>query len=237
MAVEKLRETDLYPPVHDYLVAQGYTVRSEVNGCDITAVKEEDLIVIELKRGFSTDLLIQATQRQKIADSVYVAIPKPSAKGKLDHWRGVRHLLRRLEIGLLFVTLAKEHSSVEIVFHPLPFERKRNSKNRRAILREIAGRSGDYNQGGCTRTKLCTAYREQALFIACCLEKHGALAPRQLRSLGAGTKTQSILASNYYGWFERVERGIYALRPQGEAALNEYPLLTALPAELRPRGI
>ena len=30
-------ETDLYRPVHDYLVKQGYTVRSEVRHCDIAA--------------------------------------------------------------------------------------------------------------------------------------------------------------------------------------------------------
>ena len=33
------RETDLYGPIHNYLEAQGYTVRAEVNHCDVTARK------------------------------------------------------------------------------------------------------------------------------------------------------------------------------------------------------
>jgi hypothetical protein len=31
-----------------------------------------------------------------------------------------------------------------------------------------------------------------------------------------------MLRANYYGWFQRVERGKYILLPQGEEALKEY---------------
>jgi hypothetical protein len=220
---DSLRETDLYAPVRDFLAAQGYTVRGEVGGCDVTAVKGDDLIVIELKRDFSTSLLVQATQRQRIADSVYVALPRPPSREMRRRWRGLRHLLRRLEIGLIFVSFSPAGPFVEVVFHPLPYDRKRDTRARRAILREIAGRSGEYNQGGSTRRKLLTAYRESALFIATCLDDRGPLAPRALRAMGGGPKTLSILASNFYGWFERVEHGVYALKPEGRAALAEYP--------------
>ncbi|MCP4244022.1 MAG: hypothetical protein GY772_26015 [bacterium] len=70
LARNTLKETDLYPPLHDYLVAQGYTVRSEVNDCDVTATKDEDLIVIEIKRSLNLTLLAQAARRQRITDSV-----------------------------------------------------------------------------------------------------------------------------------------------------------------------
>ena len=70
-------ETDLYKPVYDYLVRQGYTVHSEVKNCDITAIKGEELIVVELKTSFNLKLLAQGAKRQRIADSVYVAIPVP----------------------------------------------------------------------------------------------------------------------------------------------------------------
>jgi len=31
-----------------------------------------------------------------------------------------------------------------------------------------------------------------------------------------------VMADNHYGWFERVERGIYALSPKGEGAVADY---------------
>lgn len=223
----KIRETELYRPVHDWLVAQGYTVRGEVKGCDVTAVQGKDLIVIELKRGFSTDLLIQATQRQKAADAVYVALPRPEGGRHGARWRGIEHLLKRLEIGLILVTLSGRAPEVEIVFHPVPCDRRRSPKTRRSILREIAGRSGDYNLGGSAGRQLLTAYRENAIFVACCLERFGALTPRGLRALGTGPKTLSILSRNVYGWFERLDRGLYGLKPLGKTALAAYPELVA----------
>jgi len=216
-----IRETDLYGPVRDWLLAQNYTVRGEVRGCDIAATRDDDLVLIELKCGFTTDLILQAVERQRAADSVYVALPRPKRGRGGSRWRGIEHLLRRLELGLLLVS--PETNKVEAVLHPLPFDRRRDKKARRAILTEIAGRSGDYNRGGSTRCKLLTAYRENAVFVACCLERHGTLSPRALRALGTGPKTLAILHKNVYGWFERQSRGLYALTPQGRAALADYP--------------
>ncbi len=226
------RETELYAPIRDYLLDQGYTVRSEVRGCDITASRNDELIVIELKRAFSTALLIQATQRQRVTDSVYVALPEPCGWKRSAHWRHVQHLLRRLELGLIWVAFDKGEPRVEVVFHPLPFERKQQGRGRRAILREMAGRSGEYNRGGSHRQQIITAYRENALLIACCVEQHGPLSPRELRALGTGAKTQSILTHNYYGWFERVARGVYALKAAGREALAAH---AGLAAQLRAR--
>ncbi|MES2462475.1 MAG: DUF2161 family putative PD-(D/E)XK-type phosphodiesterase [Armatimonadota bacterium] len=217
------RECDLAAPVQDYLEANGYTVRSEVRGCDITAVKGDELIVIELKKGFSTDLLIQATDRQKITDSVYVALPAEGDLARRDRyakrWRGIEHLLKRLEIGLIVVTFPDDVDAppvVDVVLHPTGQTRpRRNPKTRRALLREIAGRSANYNVGGSTGRKLVTAYREQAIFIACCLERFGPLTPAKLRTLGASPKAQPILHRNVYDWFDKVDRGVYALRPRG----------------------
>lgn len=220
------RETDLYPPVRDYLLAQGYAVRSEVLGCDITATRGEDLVVIELKRAFSLDLLVQATRRQKFTDSVYVAIPRPDDLGG-KKWRGIQHLLRRLELGLLLVSFSVRPARVEVAFHPIPFDRKKYVASRRAVLREIAGRSEDHNIGGSTRRKLVTAYRENALRIAYLLNRHGPQAPKALAALGAGPKTRDILYQNVYGWFERIDRGVYALSPAGATALEEYVDLVA----------
>jgi hypothetical protein len=227
-----LRETDLYRPLRDYLTAQGYTVRGEVRDCDLTATKGDELIVIEMKRQFCTQLLVQATRRQRAADSVYVAIPRKGTHKSYAHWRGLQHLLRRLELGLILIAPHARFRPVEIAFHPLPFERKRSAPARRAILQELAGRSGDYNRGGSTRQELVTAYRENAIAIACGLEQRGPLAPKDLRALGTGPKTLAILSANYYGWFERVARGVYALKPAGQAGLARYQFLAE---RYRPR--
>ena len=218
-----MRETDLYGPIRDHLVAQGYDVQGEVKDCDIVARKGDDLIVIELKRSFGTKLLIQATDRQRITDSVYVALPGPVKRGNKGRWRGIQRLLRRLELGLITVTLGPGPPVVEIVFHPLPYRRQKRSRRTRAVIKEMSARTGDYNVGGSTSGKRMTAYRENAIHIACCLEALGPSAPRQLRALGTGPKTTCILSSNFYGWFRRVDRGIYELTPTGHAELASYP--------------
>ena len=216
-----LAEADLYQPIARYLDGLGYTVRGEVLDCDITAARGDELVVIEMKRTFSTALLVQATKRQRITDSVYIALPKPK---QTPHWRrGVRHLLRRLELGLIFVCFhGRRKPTVEVVFHPLPHQRQKRKAAKRAVLTEMDGRSGDFNCGGSTRRKIVTAYRENAIQIACYLDAMGPMSPRQLRDLGTGPKTLSILYSNFYGWFERIDRGIYALRAQGRDGLAEF---------------
>jgi hypothetical protein len=239
----QFRETDLYGPLRGYLEAQGYSVRGEVQDCDLTATKGDELIVIELKRRFDTQLLIKAARRQRAADSVYVAVPRPGSRESRSRWRGIRHLLRRLELGLIFVSPGR-HSRIEIVFHPLSYRGQRNRPARTAILREIAGRSGDYNLGGSTGRPIVTAYRENCIFVATCLAECGPLAPRALRALGTGEKTLSILASNFYGWFDRVAHGVYALKEAGRAAQAQYPELVehyrrrlgAQPAATRTSG-
>ena len=221
------RETDLYGPVRSFLEQRGYTVRGEVLGCDVAGRRGGDLVVVELKRALTLDLLVQATRWQRTTNSVYVAVPRPRAAGRGRRWHGLLHLLRRLELGLLVVSFAGRRARVQAVLHPLPFDRRKGTRGQRAILEEIVGRSGDYNLGGSVRRPLVTAYRENAIHVACCLEQRGPLSPRALRALGTGQRTLSILRSNVYGWFERVGYGLYALGGQGRADLSRWPDLVA----------
>jgi len=214
------RETDLYEPIRDYLTANGYQVQAEVKGCDVVAQKGKELVVVELKLKFTTRLLVQAIDRQKITDAVYVALPGPY-RPRARRWRDIKRLLRRLELGLLVVTNTSGSYRVELVFHPLPFRRQKRSSRKRAVIRETAARSGDHNRGGSTRKPIITAYRESVIHIACCLDRLGPSTPRRLRELGTGAKTTSILSSNFYGWFRRVDRGVYELTPVGKESLNE----------------
>lgn len=221
-AASRLMETDLFPPVRDYLESNGYTVRSEVRNCDVVAVKGDDVIVVELKTAMNVSLLIQATDRQRITDSVYVAIPDPRGR-KGAHWRGVKRVLRQLELGLMLVTFGPRKTVVSVAFDPLPYERRKLSKRRGAVIQEVADRSADYNLGGSTRTPLVTAYRENAIYIACCLAELGPSSPRTLRAVGTGEKTTAILASNFYGWFQRIERACYQVTEAGRGEAERFP--------------
>jgi hypothetical protein len=228
-STEKILETDLYKPIHDLLVQQGYTVRSEVHGCDVTAVKGDELVIIELKCSFNLTLLTQAVKRQRMADSVYVAIPRPKGGMFSEGWKDNCFLLRRLELGLITVSFKGETPFVEIAFHPAPFDTGKSKQvskgKRRSLLNEIGRRHGDFNTGGSTRRKLMTAYKEDSIHIGCLMEKFGPLSPRRLKELGAVEKAPSILQQNFYNWFERVARGSYDLSPQGRKCLEDYPEL------------
>jgi hypothetical protein len=219
---KKLLETDLYPPIRDYLESNGYKVRSEVINCDITAVKDDELVVVELKLSANVQLLIQATERQRITDSVYVAVPAPRNR-RATHWRGIKRILRMLEVGLITVDFGQRSPRVTREFDPLPYSRRKQPKKRHAVIREISERSGEYNIAGSSGRKLMTAYRENAIFIACCLHRHGSLSPARLRAMGTGDKTQSILAHNFYGWFQRVDRGIYEITTPGVSEMSGHP--------------
>lgn len=225
------REEELYQPVKDFLEEQGFMVRGEVHHCDLVAMKNDDLVIVELKRHLSVELLVQGVQRQKLTDYVYLAIPKPRGFKHNKKWTDVIHLLRRLELGLLLVSTKTNKAMVEIAVQPGPFDRGkskiRNGKRLVALRQEVNGRHQDLNTGGSQGKKLVTAYRENAIQIACYLEKYGPLSPKRLRELGTDAKkTSVILQDNYYGWFHRVSRGVYELSPLGSSALTQYVSLS-----------
>jgi hypothetical protein len=227
MAENKILEVDLFKPVSDFLLEQGYTVRSEVKDCDIVAVKEEELVIVELKRNLSVDLLAQAVKRQKSADIVYMAVPKPKRLKGNAKWKDIMHLVRRLELGLILVSFKEKKGIVEIAVHPAAFDREAsrrgNKKKREGIIKEAKGRYMDANVGGSTRTKLVTAYKENAIFVACCLEKYGPMSPKQIKELGTDKRqTDSALRENYYGWFDKVKKGLYTINEAGTTALQEH---------------
>lgn len=219
---KKISETDLSKPVQEYFEALGYTVHCEVKNCDITALKEEELIIVELKLGFNIQLLYQATQRQCVADKVYIAIPRPK-KGKWStNWDKMCHVLRRLELGLIIVHFNTDIPVLEVVFEPEPFEVRRRHKGRKDILKEATSRYINYNEGGSVQRKLMTAYKDSSIHIACCFEKYGPLTTKRLQQLGTCEKTYSILTKNFNGWFEKLGRGIYNISQKGKTDLAKF---------------
>ncbi|MBV1879452.1 MAG: hypothetical protein KUG79_17560 [Pseudomonadales bacterium] len=214
-------ETELYPPIKAYLKKNGYQVQAEVKNCDVVATKDNDLIIVELKTSANMTLLIQATARQAISDSVYIAIPRPKIKSR--QWSGIKRVVKQLELGLLTIEQSPLGLSIIKHFDPQTGKRRISTAKHRAVIREIEQRSGDYNIGGSSGKKLMTAYKENAILIACGLRILGPSSPKTLRQLGTGDKTGRILASNYYGWFERIQRGVYQLTNQGANDLTNYP--------------
>lgn len=225
----KIFETDLFNPVREFLINNGYSVNSEVKNCDITAVKGDELLVVELKTGFNATLLIQAVKRQRIANMVYIAVPMPKKGIFTRKWKDICYLVRRLELGLIVVSFLKSGPRVEVVLNPKPFDRNRSQRTsmnkRKGIITEINNRHLDLNTGGSTRRKLVTAYKENAIQIGCYLKQYGLLTLNQLEKMGTGPKTSSILQKNFYGWYERVSRGLYQISTEGIRSLTDYPEL------------
>ncbi len=220
-------EEDLSKPVTDFLIKQGYDVRCEVNSCDIAAVKGEEILIVELKKSLSIELLLQAVKRQKISDLVYVAIPKPKKLTGRGKWQDICHLIKRLELGLILVSLSGKKQSVEVAVEPTKFDRvksiRASSKKRESLLKEIKGRSSNLNKGGICGQKIITSYRESAVYIACLLEKFGNMSSKQLKLKGSNPeKTYSILYSNHYEWFDKVEKGIYSLNKKGREEKEKF---------------
>ncbi|RKX30959.1 MAG: hypothetical protein DRP71_14175 [Verrucomicrobia bacterium] len=231
-----LKESDLYPPLRDFLVTLGYRVRSEVAGCDVTAVLNDQLVVIEIKRALTLDLLTQGIRRQRTADSVYLAVPAPTTEVLRKRHRAVYPVVKRLELGLILVD-PNSVVPVKVAFHPIPYKPRRDKQARRALVREQANRSTDGNRGGSQGLPILTAYRENALVIALLLRRTGPSRPRDIRDAGGGGRTLTILSNNVYGWFERIDRGVYALSAQGETGLETYnSILPLLEQKLDGKG-
>lgn len=216
-------ETELYESVRGYFISLGFTVRAEVRDIDICAVRDDLLVGIELKRNFSTDLLIQAVLRQKVCDLVYIAVPKPKRVKKDRSFRSMLHMLSRLELGLLYVDIVTG-SVVEVLeptFYDLDKARKTMMKTRRSILSEIKRRTLDGNVGGSNKTRLLTAYREESLKTVALIRHKGVISPKDLKDIGI---RPGLLNNNFYGWFRKLERGRYALEEKKMEDYAEYEI-------------
>ncbi|MFW5693589.1 MAG: DUF2161 family putative PD-(D/E)XK-type phosphodiesterase [Alkalispirochaeta sp.] len=226
--VPKMRETDMHTPLMHWLEGQGYRVSAEVRDCDLVARhphQEADPVIFELKVRMSLDLIAQGVRRQEVSPTVYLVVPLHGSRGRLRNARSIIPVLRRLELGLIFVRFLKTGSRVEVHMHPEAAPRRSRPSRRRAILREIDGRYAELNRAGQTRREeQFSAYRQRAIRVAALLRDSGrdVCSPRELRDVGAPESVQQILSRNHYGWFDRVGRGSYRLNEAGRRALERY---------------
>ena len=213
------KETDLYEPIRAFLEEEGYQVQAEVKNCDIAAVKDGQLVIVELKKAFNLKLVYQGLERQSLTDQVFVAIPRPKKGAREKSWKDMLKLLKRLELGLFTVALDSPLQTVDVVLEPSDSLAWKNRKKREKVQAELENRQVDANVGGMTRRKIMTAFREKSIRLACILEREGQVSTASLRERGM-EDCIGILSRNYDKWFKRVEKGVYALSEKGKEALG-----------------
>ena len=213
------KETDLYEPIRAFLEEEGYQVQAEVKDCDIAAMKDGQLLIVELKKAFNLKLVYQGLERQSLTDQVFVAIPRPKKGAREKAWKDMLKLLKRLELGLLTVALDSPLKTVDVVLEPSDSLAWKNRKKREKLQAELENRQVDGNVGGMTRRKIMTAFREKSIRLACLLEREGQVSTATLRERGM-EEYLPLLGRNYDKWFGRVEKGVYTLSEKGKEALE-----------------
>lgn len=218
-----MAETDLYAPVKTYLEAQGYEVKGEVQGCDVVAYRGNDPpVIVELKSSFSLTLVLQGVRRLSISDHVYLAAPPFSGKAGRQQARDVTALCRRVGLGLMTVRTAPT-VAIEVLCDPVPYRPRKDKRRQGRLLKEFERRVGDPTAGGSsTRAPRMTAYRQDALRCARYLDQSGPSKASVVAKDVQVPKATALMYRDVYGWFERVEKGIYQLTPKGRAALEQF---------------
>ncbi|WP_372836873.1 DUF2161 domain-containing phosphodiesterase [Puniceibacterium confluentis] len=211
------RESELYGPVKALLQRQGYEVKGEVGKADLVARRgDEAPVIVELKLKISLTLFHQAVARLALSDLVYIAVPRPAGPQARRALKDNLALCRRLGLGFMTV---REDGVTEVLCDPGSALPRRNPKARARLLRDFDRLRGDPNDGGATRYGIVTGYRQDALRCAAYLAEHGA-GKGSVVAKAVGVKPATrIMAENHYGWFERVDKGIYALTQAGRAGL------------------
>ena len=216
-----MRETDLYDPVKAFLIRQGYTVKAEVGAVDIVALRGNDPpLIVELKTGFSLSLFHQCIERQSVTDIVYLAVPNQAGKRFQKALRANKTLARRLGLGVL--TVHTGDGLVEVHQDPGPYRPRKSVKHQGKLLRAFARLDGDPNKGGATRHGLVTGYRQDAIKCATYLINAGAEKGALVAKATGVKAATAIMRDNHYGWFVKVETGVYGLTDVGRKGLANW---------------
>ena len=214
------REDQLYPPIKAFLERQGYEVKGEVGAADVVARRgDEDPVIVELKLRFSLSLFHQAITRLAVTDLVYIAVPKPAGKQARRMLKDNLAMSRRLGLGLITVL---PDGRAEVQCDPGPYAPRKSKKKQTRLLREFDRLQGDPNAGGATRHGIVTGYRQDALRCAAFLAENSPSRGRDVASATGVAKATGLMRDNHYGWFEKVETGVYALTKQGSEGLKHW---------------
>lgn len=221
-------ESGLYLPVKRFLETLGFEAKGEICGCDVVALRDAEpaaVVICELKQTFTLELVLQAVDRTAFCDEVWVAV-RASRRGRgRESDPRVKKLCRFLGLGLLSVFPS---GKIEVQVEPVPWRPRRDAKRRSRIVDEHRRRVGDPAAGGSTRIPIMTVYRQQALACAAAM----AQAPARPRDLKVQVPdAPKILQRNVYGWFVRLERGVYGLTDRGREALVRWKAHLPVPVD------
>lgn len=205
-------------------------MKGEVGAADLVAIPRSapdagEPIIAELKTSFSLSLFHQAINRQSMTDQVYIAVPRKTGKAAMVAIRKNKMLCRRLGLGLITVRLAS--GQVDVHCDPAPFAPRKIKARKDKLRREFASRHGDPNMGGMTSAGMMTSYRQGALRCAKVLHDEGACKGAYVAKMAGFDKATALMSANHYGWFEKVDRGIYGLTREGAKALAKNAALVA----------
>ena len=216
-----MKESDLYPPLKQFLESQNYVVKGEVQDCDVLAVRgEEAPVIVELKLSLNLNVILQAVERLSLTEKVYIGVPKQS-KSLRRQRKQIIKLLRMLGLGLVVIDLEQARVQVDVVLDPGEYRPRKLKHRQERLLGEFIQRVGDPNLGGTEKRKgIMTAYRQRALIIARFLQEQGPTKASTIAQSVEDPKARDILYNNVYGWFERVSRGVYELSPRGENEIS-----------------
>ncbi len=219
---KNFKEEDLYEPMHKWLINQNYEVQAEVKSCDIVALKDDTITIIELKKSFNLQLVYQCIKRQKIGQYVYAAFATPKKTRRNKNIENAKMLARQLGIGIILIHLYTKSSVVELCVEAKLSTKRKNHRKKKAMLNEFSKRTGDYNVGG-KKGKIITSYREAAIKVYYLLQQLTEASPAELKKLGAPANTGNILRDNHYGWFHKIKRGRYTYDTDLEEMRSNYP--------------
>jgi len=213
----KMKESDLYLPLKQYLESQNYEVKGEVCDCDVVAIKEEEPpVIVELKLTLNLDVLLQGVDRLCLSSLIYIGIPKESKSFKKKRKLSLK-LLKMLGFGLILIDV--KSNKVEVLLDPCEYKPRKIKQKKEKLLGEFQSRIGDPNLGGMASKKgVLTSYRQKALKIALYLDKNqdkvikASILSKELEE----PKARDIMYKNFYGWFNNVSRGEYELTQKGK---------------------
>lgn len=218
VGVIRMVEADLYPVIKQFLEEMDFTVKAEVEDVDVVAKRGDEFLLVEMKTKLSMKLLYQGCKRQKLFQNVYIAIPHPGSKTlRSKQFKEKVYLVKQLRLGLLLV----KDSGVDVMLDPVEYQYRKDKRKQVKLVKEFHDRTSSINIGGKTKVKIMTAYREQAIEIAKCLNS-GIQSTKDIRNMIGNPKVTRILYNNYYGWFQNTGRGLYELTDLGKEELVQF---------------
>lgn len=232
---DKLKESDLYPPLKRTLEGLGYEVKGEIEGCDVVAMrvgedgKDEPPVIVELKLQLNLGVIMQAVDRFAMTESVYVGVPPSMGTLKRERKR-ILKLFRRLGLGLITIDpkiggrkKGAPTGIVHIVLDPVPSDARKDKRRTARLMKEFNTRVGDTVPGGSAMNgQRLTAYRQRAILIASHLREAGPTKANEVSKALTDPKARDIMYRNVYGWFEAEGKGVYGLSKLGETELKDW---------------